>query len=334
MNDRRNALFVAWERHRRNQSVSIALGIPLYVFDYDHLNPLIRYFLCGLKTLLLIVKAKPRLIICQNPSLILALLLVSIKPLFRYILVVDAHNAGVFPDKPDYLLLYVLKTIHKKSDLTIITNTGLAAIIEAHKGTPFVLPDPLPELPGEGIIRKTLEGRTTVCFICSFGSDEPFAEVFEAAELLPASTILYVTGRFPSNIDKSSLSPNIRSTGFLPEPDFWTLISSVDMIMDLTTRDNCLVCGAYEGVAVKKPLIVSDTTAIKQYFNSGAVYVQPDRASIAAGILYAAANLAALQLQISALNTDLQVKYEAYIAGFKKQVNRIALERRQGEVFI
>ena len=39
-------------------------------------------------------------------------------------------------------------------------------------------------------------------------------------------------------------------------------LRSVSMVMDLTTEEDCLVCGAYEALAAKRPLIVSRTVAL------------------------------------------------------------------------
>jgi glycosyltransferase involved in cell wall biosynthesis len=50
--------------------------------------------------------------------------------------------------------------------------------------------------------------------------------------------------------------------------------------MILTERDNCLVCGAYESIAVGKPMILSDTYALREYFGGSAVYTRNNRSEI------------------------------------------------------
>ena len=61
-------------------------------------------------------------------------------------------------------------------------------------------------------------------------------------------------------------------TGFVPEDEYLALLQGADAIIDLTTREDCLVCGGYEGVAVERPLILSDTAAIRSYFSDGVRY--------------------------------------------------------------
>jgi hypothetical protein len=50
-------------------------------------------------------------------------------------------------------------------------------------------------------------------------------------------------------------------TGFLDEQDYWELLASSDAVMDLTTLADCLVCGAYEAIAVNRPMILSNNAA-------------------------------------------------------------------------
>jgi hypothetical protein len=60
--------------------------------------------------------------------------------------------------------------------------------------------------------------------------------------------------------------------GYLSDQEYVEMLYSVDATIDLTTRENCLVCGAYESLAVEKPVILSDTQAIRTYFDTGVVY--------------------------------------------------------------
>jgi glycosyltransferase involved in cell wall biosynthesis len=83
-----------------------------------------------------------------------------------------------------------------------------------------------------------------------------------------------VTGRrdrIPDGVLRAA-APNVEFTGFLPDDEYWALLESVDLVVDLTYRDDCLVCGAYEAVARGKPLVLSDTAALRGYFSAGAVY--------------------------------------------------------------
>ena len=61
-------------------------------------------------------------------------------------------------------------------------------------------------------------------------------------------------------------------------------MNSVDATIDLTTRENCLVCGAYESLAAGKPMILSKTRALMNYFSQAAVYVEHTAEDLERGI--------------------------------------------------
>ena len=65
---------------------------------------------------------------------------------------------------------------------------------------------------------------------------------------------------------------NVRFTGFLAEQDYWDLLRGADGIIDLTLKPNCLVCGAYEALAVGRPMLLSDNAASMELFGDGATY--------------------------------------------------------------
>lgn len=85
-------------------------------------------------------------------------------------------------------------------------------------------------------------------------------------------------------INPGDLPKNVVLTGFLPEKDYVSMLHSVDATIDLTNRENCLVCGAYESIAAGKPMVLTKTRALMEYFNQGAVYVEHTTESITNGI--------------------------------------------------
>ena len=45
-----------------------------------------------------------------------------------------------------------------------------------------------------------------------------------------------------------------------------------DIIMDLTTRDNIVLMGAYEAISLQKPPITSDSKILREYFPIGTIH--------------------------------------------------------------
>ena len=137
--------WVTWERQRRNLELSKALSCQYHEFNFDNRNKLLRYLLCLYRTVLLIRREKPRLIFGQNPSILLAILLVVLKPFYGYCLVIDAHNAAVYPFEGAYPRInQVMKKMHVLADLVLVTNESIKTELESAGGQAFVLPDKIP----------------------------------------------------------------------------------------------------------------------------------------------------------------------------------------------
>lgn len=275
LNDKANSkrVWITWESQRRNHTLSKALGAKLFQFDIK-LNRLLRYPLALLKTLATFVKQRPDLIFAQNPSIVLAFFAANYGKLFGIPVVIDAHNAGVFPLNGTKLWATKLgEYIFRISTFTIVTNIALAEYVMRKGGKPFILPDPVPEFQDQPKMNG-LKGKFNVVFICSWANDEPYIEVMKAAKMLEKEVYIYITGNSKGKEKEfEALIPdNVIRTDFLKEEDYIALLNSCDLVIDLTTRENCLVCGAYEAVAAGKPLIVSDTKVLREFFYKGVLY--------------------------------------------------------------
>ena len=103
---------------------------------------------------------------------------------------------------------------------------------------------------------------------------------------------------------------------------FWTLprydqlLNSVDGLVILTDRDNCLLCGAYEGVAAGKPMVLSRTTTLMSYFTRGAVFTdnQPDGSlhSIRTAIMELCRRKEDLQREVQTLREELIQRWKVH----------------------
>ena len=307
MND---GLFITWEQHRRALTLSSYLDIE-YICLETNLPFLFRYLCLGIRSIKVLLKKRPKILFVQNPSIILSTLALLMKPIFKYKLIIDAHNIGVLWDRPGAIFFNnILKRLHKYTDLTIVSNSALAETIEQNGGHGFIMPDPLPIPPRISSLEDSKPcNKFIVTFICTFSPDEPYQSVFETSELTPNDIKIYVTGRPPKHvINKKFNSDKIFLTGFLSEIDYWKQLASSDCVMDLTTRDDCLVCGAYEALALGKPIIISDTKVNRIFFYKGAVYTRSNPENIARALINAKSQHAALKYMASELQNELYQK--------------------------
>jgi len=303
-----HGIWITWNSQRRNIGLSAAFGYPLYEVLFDTF-PLQRYLKSTLKTISIIANKRPKVVVAQNPSIILSTLVLILRFFLNYRVIIDAHNGGLFPlEGKSKVLMKWSKLIQNYADLTLVTNETLKLVVEGNKGKAFVLPDRLPDITNRG--HFDLEGRFKVAFICTYSSDEPYEAVIQSAHLLPQNVSIYLTGKYDKKIDPDTIPPTVKPLGFIPEEEYWSFLSASDLVMVLTKRQACLVCGAYEGVALSKPLILSDTKALRSYFNSGCVYVQPTPASIASGIETAMENYDTLTDEIKSLKPRLRADWK------------------------
>src|SRR5690606_16802630 len=85
-------------------------------------------------------------------------------------------------------------------------------------------------------------------------------------------------------IHDTELPSNIILTGFLPHEAFDQYLFDADAVMDLTTRPDCMVCGAYEATAAETPIILSRNDAMQNYFFDGAIFIDNKAVDIERGI--------------------------------------------------
>jgi len=317
-------IWFSWERSRRTVELASALSdVSLEIFESDA-NRLVRYPSLLVRTLLVLLKEKPQLVIIQNPSLVLSLFMVTLGKLMTKGVVVDAHNEGLRPFYSELnCLLPLYRLIQRKADLTIVTNTNLASMVEQNQGRPFVLADRIPRFNNPTEVSLKNEYRVT--FVCTFEKDEPFVEVIESARIISPSIALYITGRHkkapPAVIDAAP--SNVEFTGFLSDNDYENLLYSSDVIMDLTLMEDCLVCGAYEAVGMGKPMILSNTNAIKNYFSKGVIYTDNNAGAIASAIQEAIDNRQRLQAEAIELRQELEHDWDEKFSRLKRILNKM-----------
>lgn len=293
-----HTLAVTWEQHRRTRELCSWLGMPLHEVTFNATR-LKRYAKLGKQTLRLLSERKPKVVYVQNPSLILATLVLAARPfLGRYKVVMDAHNEAVAPFTHAYWPITSL-TRHalRAADVTIVTNAALADQVRRIGGNPHVLPDRLPTPPFAPTAPLRLDGPLRVMVVATYAADEPIAEIIEAARLLGDQFQFSITGRetkLPAE-QRARLPANVRQTGFLSEEAYWELMRDSHIVLDFTLKPNCLVCGAYESLAVLRPMVLTGNPATVDLFGKVAVTTTDhDAKAIAECLQRARAQLAEL----------------------------------------
>lgn len=276
-----NTLCITWFHHRRTSELCEYFGIPLIELISVH-HGLRRYIELSIKTWDVLKSKRPRILIVQNPSLVLAIFTLLLRAYFGYHLVIDAHNEAVEPfAHSSFVMQWLTYLLLRQADRIIVTNQQLAVFVKEQGGVPLILPDRIPR-PPLLLPPFNVSDKFNVAVIATFAADEPLDRIFSAAGALVSEAHFYVTGNYkklnPGII--KTIPSNVTFCGFLPESEYWALLKNCDIAVDLTLKDNCLVCGAYEAIAIGTPILLSGNTASRELFADAAIFTDNTMESI------------------------------------------------------
>ena len=300
-------MFVSWIRHHgRSAALARELGLEAVFVSSgavgNRATAPLRYVAQLARTVVLLVRHRPRVLVVMAPPAPLILIGVLYGMVANARVVVDAHTKAVVraSGRPNRLLL----RLASRADATIVTNAGLAGIARDHRVDAVLLDDP----PETRSARRQDGDDPLIVAPLSWYDDEPHQALREAAAALPDVTFA-LTGRAPSTVGWPA---NVTLTGWLSDVDFDRLMSRATVVLALTTRDLTMQRAGYEALAYGKPLVASDTTVLREYFTGGAVFASASGGSIAQAIREALTNSQSLAQEMTALRDE---KIDAFAAG-------------------
>lgn len=318
-------VWITWEVHRRTRGIADALQPQLQLIEITYSgSTVMRYLSCLARTFVALVRTRPHMLMVQAPSIVLAAFAVLMRPFMRYTLVVDAHNEAVEPySSTAPFIKSIWRWIVRSADLTMVTNTALSRRVGELGGRAAILPDRVPTAPEGPLLQAG--GNRIITVISTYAADEPFEAILQAVPALGANLRVFSTGKaakFLAQYDKP-VPPNVEFTGFLSDADYWQLLRSSDVIIDLTLKDNCLVCGAYEAVAVARPAVLSDNSATRELFSRGVVYTRPDAEAIAAAVIEALRRNDELSADMQALRQRMHADWQGALKQADQAMRRL-----------
>ena len=313
-----NYLWITWEKQRRNHSMSAELPAVL-VEIIDNSSRIKRYIRSAYQTIYALRKYKPDLFFVQNPSIVLATLALAYHKITSVPFVVDAHNSGLFPSTSHRNPLNMLaRFIIRHTPITIVTNKTLLEYVESVGGCAAILPDPLPEFTHPSS-DPHIDNYFNVLFICTWAEDEPYMEVISAASNLPDDVRIHITGNSKNRLTGlNELPVNVILTGYIGESEYVSILHTCDLVIDLTTRQDCLVCGAYEAISAAQPLILSDTPSLRDYFRNCALYTNNSSEDIAEKILYAKRHIDELRTAVAEEKRSINDRWSSLLQEFRR----------------
>ncbi len=275
-------------------------------FGSNYFTIILKYLFQLIQTLLILFRDRPDVVFVMNPSVFAGIPVYLYCLIFHARYIIDAHT-GAFTDPMWQKVLFLQRFFCQKAILSIITNRGIAQILEGWGAKYLIIPD----VPIQCAIarRPDLKGVNNVTLVNTFARDEPLAQFLEATKRLP-KVDFFVTGKIgkKTRIFTSPRLPNVHFTDFLADEDYAGLLQASDLIVVLTTRDHTMQRGAYEAIYYGKPVVTSDWDVLRENFPLGAVFVDNSVSGIAEGISSGLENLEKLDLEAKELKkTKLRV---------------------------
>lgn len=236
---------------------------------------LVRYPRLIIRTWTTLMRLRPASILVVAPPVVAPLVVLPLARMMGCRVAIDIHT-GALLDRRWLWSTPLLRLLVRRADAGVVTLESLADRLGT-KARAIVLPDPLPDLGDE--VASVVHSPPEVVAVCGWGADEPIDELVESAR--GRQWRLTLTGRPRWT---PSLPENVHLSGFLAEGEYRDLLRTADAIVVLTTREETLLSGAWEAIALAKPLVVSDTVALRATFGPETACAGPATESIRAAI--------------------------------------------------
>jgi glycosyltransferase involved in cell wall biosynthesis len=322
-------IWIDWVSSLRSRTLAQRLGIDLHAIRVG--GPRVwRYLSSIVQTLAAIRNARPEIVVATNPSLVLGFLLLALRKWYDFVLVSDAHYVGVKALRGRWIWQKVLDLHNSKADLVIVTTENHERHLALRGCRTYVCPDPLPQVTAQGSAAVAVPPKS-VFLVCSFFEDEPYETAFAAfSRLQERGYTLFVSGNYKKvHIDPRKL-PWVRFLGFVPDAEYYANLRACSVILDLTTLEDCLVCGAYEALAARKPLVVSNTQALGNYFGGAAVLTDNTAEAIVENVEQAFAERDALARKAAAWASANELYMSERIATLSAQLRSLRVQATEG----
>ncbi len=205
----------------------------------------------------------------------------------------------------------ILRFLARKARVNIVDQEGFKQLFESWGANALLL-----ERPPLGSKNKpvplTEKDQFRITLISTFAYDEPIELVLEAAKQLKEIIFFVLGDTRKANRNLLSKAPsNVTFTGYLIGDDYWDRLASSQAVMVLTTAPNSLLSGAVEGMALGKPLILSNQPTLKVYFKKGAVFVDHSVESVVMGVQTVLERQHELVQQIIELAVEKQERWDS-----------------------
>lgn len=283
------SIWITWQNSQRSHQMSMDLKLPIFAKEIDK-NLFARHFFSCIWTIYVLLKIRPVKIYLQYSFLLLVVLAIYKKIRFNTVKIIcDCHTKALRRSVSGFygkIFWWIKRESFQSVDIAVVSNSEMIPDIKILNSNFVILPDKIPNVVTS---RRSNVNEKYCVFVCTYAVDEPLDDVIAAANSLDGTIKIFCTGKIPKKLRYLKDNPyeNIVFTDYLRQEDYYHLISSADCILALTSENGCLQCAGYEALSTEVPVVLSNTTALKAYFEDAAIYVNHEVSSIVGGVIKA-----------------------------------------------
>jgi Glycosyl transferases group 1 len=293
----------------------------------------LRYVLLALRTLTVLRKEQPRVVLAQNPPIFLPLLLVLVRPLRRFRLIVDHHAIWSMKTLRQPLLsqgIAVLEAfVSKKADANMSPNNNWTGELRARGATDaFTYHDFISQ--SRTTARKSVQWTTHplpphrfLVVAAHGGHPQELLEDEVAAVSEFQDYLLVITGKrekLGHRMARLNPKSNVIYPGYLEDSEYEALKKSADVALSLSTELNTVPHAIHEYLAYGIPTIVLKDTLLRSLFDGAIVEIDDSRPETVQAALKRVTGDSAF---LSNLRKNIERNYEQRSKMYTEEVSKL-----------
>jgi len=250
----------------------------------------LRYALLGVRTLSLLGRERPRVVLAQNPPIFLPVLLVLTKPLYRFKLIIDHHAIWSIKTLRQPLLSQGIAALERfastRADSNMSPNNNWTRELRARGATDaFTYHDfiPKPTITTKKDREWTgnpIPPHRFLVIAAHGGHPQELLEEEIAAVSGLQDYLLVITGKrekIGRRIARLGPKTNVIYPGYLDDASYEALKRSADVALSLSTEVNTVPHAIHEYLAYRIPTIVLKDSLLRSLFDAAIVEIDDTR---------------------------------------------------------
>ncbi len=252
----------------------------------------LRYAVLALRSLLLLVKEKPRVVVAQNPPIFLPLLLVLARRLYGFRLVVDHHAVWSMKTLRQPLLSQTISALERyvarEADSNMSPNNSWTRELRVRGATDaFTYHDFIPQASSTNNLHRNKEtihyplpAHRFLVVAAHGGHPQELLEEEVAAMSGLNDYLLVITGKrekLGQRIVRLNLPNNVVYPGYLDDADYEALKKNADVALSLSTELNTVPHAIHEYLSYGTPTIVLKDSLLHSLFDGAIVEIDDAR---------------------------------------------------------